>query len=167
MKKIDLQKGKKSIWENEDKSRKSKAAELGDLGHNIQIGIINTYYSGGEVENQKILVQELEKKRCGYHQQDIKKERISKKETIITLDEIVEKLVASKLKCYYCKSIVKIFYQEVRDPEQWTLDRVDNDLPHSSDNTIVCCLKCNLERRRIDSKKFDFTKNLTINKLDN
>ena len=76
------------------------------------------------------------------------------------------KLVASKLKCFYCKNQVRLFYCKLKDPEQWTLDRINNDLPHTDDNTCICCLKCNLQRRVTDSKKFAFTKNLSIIKKE-
>ena len=35
----------------------------------------------------------------------------------------------------------------VRDEQQWTLDRIDNDKCHSDENTVISCLKCNLQRR--------------------
>ena len=76
------------------------------------------------------------------------------------------KLVASKLKCLYCKNQVRVFYSKLKDPEQWTLDRIDNDLPHTDDNTVVCCLKCNLQRRVTNADKFAFTKNLKITKKE-
>ena len=52
----------------------------------------------------------------------------------------------------------------VREPFQWTLDRIDNDDNHNKDNVVIACLDCNLKRRRRDADKFYFTKNLTIKK---
>ena len=57
---------------------------------------------------------------------------------------------------------MKLFYKKVRDMEQWTLDRIDNNLPHQDDNVIVSCLKCNLQRRQQNKDKFLFTKQLKI-----
>ena len=57
-----------------------------------------------------------------------------------------------------------VMYKNVRDPMQWTLDRKDNDDCHSKDNTLISCLKCNLQRRVTDVDKFTFTKHLTIKK---
>ena len=28
---------------------------------------------------------------------------------------------------------------------QWTLDRIDNNIGHSKENVVICCLKCNLK----------------------
>ena len=105
----------------------------------------------------------IAKKIYVYKSQDIKKE-IYNKDQLITLDETVEKLVASKLKCCYCSCKVLLIYKNVREPTQWTLDRKDNDLCHSCDNTVIACLKCNLQRRVTNVDKFEFTKKLKIQK---
>ena len=48
----------------------------------------------------------------------------------------------------------------------WTLDRIDNDLSHTNNNTCISCLKCNLQKRRRSHEKFKFTKQLKIEKKD-
>ena len=48
---------------------------------------------------------------------------------------------------------------------QWTLDRIDNERPHTKDNILISCLECNLKRRRMDKDKFEFTKKLNIVKI--
>tara|TARA_Y100000385_G_C12539996_1_gene403352 strand:- start:149 stop:511 length:363 start_codon:yes stop_codon:yes gene_type:complete len=106
---------------------------------------------------------ELDKKISSYRSQDNKKNIVC---NLITYEELIEKLVISRLLCNYCRKTVKILFKEVRDKEQWTLDRIDNDLGHTNDNTVVCCLKCNLERRCLDAKKFEFTKQLKIKKAE-
>jgi len=108
---------------------------------------------------------EINKKINGYKHQDIKK-GIYNDSLLINMEDILEKMVASKLKCFYCKCNVNILYKFVREESQWTLDRIDNDLCHSSDNTIISCLKCNLNRRNTNKEKFLFTRNLKIKKLD-
>ena len=50
-------------------------------------------------------------------------------------------LVKSKLFCYYCKNPVFILYENIRDPTQWTLDRIDNEQGHNEDNCVICCFK--------------------------
>jgi len=108
-----------------------------------------------------LLERELQKKIQGYKSQDIKRNIYDQKQ-LISYMEVVEKLVASKLKCAYCTQFVYVLYKDVRDPTQWTLDRKDNTIGHSQNNTVICCLKCNLQRRRIDDDKFMFTKRLKI-----
>ena len=62
---------------------------------------------------------------------------------------------------------MNILFSMARDETQWSLDRIDNDKCHSNENTVISCLKCNLQRRCQDMKKFTFTKQLKINKIDN
>lgn len=141
--------------------------------HAIQFDMIRRLYlgnsdccSGGRaIGNSSNISTEnvIAKKIAGYKSQDIKKE-IYDKEQLITFDEVVEKLVASKLKCCYCSCKIMLIYKNVREPTQWTLDRKDNDLCHSCDNTVIACLKCNLQRRVMNVDKFEFTKKLTIQK---
>lgn len=110
------------------------------------------------------LKSELHTKIQGYKYQDMNKD-IFNANTLITMEDLLEKLLGSKLKCFYCSKSVLVLYKNVREPLQWTLDRIDNDLSHTKENTCIACLKCNLQRRLIDAKKFTFTKKLKINKV--
>ena len=83
---------------------------------------------------------------------------------LISLEETLEKLVISKLKCYYCKKPLLLIYKYSREQSQWTLDRIDNSIGHTNDNTVITCLKCNLEKRKRSHEGFKFTKQLIINK---
>tara|TARA_Y100000389_G_C17119169_1_gene344568 strand:- start:108 stop:584 length:477 start_codon:yes stop_codon:yes gene_type:complete len=136
-----------------------------ELDSDTERTCINTLYLTGECQIQKkLILSSLDKKISGYKNQDTKK-GIHDKTTLITREELLEKLVASKLKCYYCSKSVKILYSKVRDPTQWSLDRLDNDESHTKENTVIACLDCNLKRRRRDADKFHFSKNLSISKI--
>lgn len=108
---------------------------------------------------------ELNKKIEGYKNQDIKK-NIDTSENLITYDELLNKLMTSDLKCYYCKKDVKLMYTDVRDNEQWTLDRLNNDMGHTNNNTVICDLKCNLQRRCQSDELFLYSKRLKIIKTE-
>ena len=173
MKQVTI-KGKNNIYkclkanldENAEKCRvREGMADLNEVDTIIQFDMIRKLYLDMPFEYKELLHKELEKKINGYKGQDIKKE-IYDLSKLITLEEVVEKLVASKLKCFYCSSNVLILYKNVRESTQWTLDRKDNDLCHSCDNTIIACLKCNLQRRVTNMDKFDFTKKLLLKKVD-
>lgn len=131
-----------------------------------QIKMVNKIYLDidSNIEYKKEFLREIDKKIASYRVQDINKKKY--RENNINQKETIEKLVVSKLKCYYCKCKMKIFYQMARDLEQWTLDRIDNAKPHQNDNVIVCCLDCNLKRKTINKDKFLFTKQLKIVKQD-
>ena len=135
-----------------------------DISHNIQVEMINKLYMCVDFEMKTIMLRELEIKRNGYKQQDIKKDKYDES-LFITQEDVIEMLVGCKLTCHYCNSHVKIIYKTVRDEKQWTLDRIDNDDGHSRVNTIVSCLDCNLKRRCINKDKFVFTKKLNICRL--
>ena len=118
-----------------------------------------------ELKNiQSLFKSELIHKIQGYKGQDVRKE-IHQPETLINLEQVLDKLVACHLQCVYCSKPVFILYKNVREPTQWTLDRIDNDLSHTAENTCIACLKCNLQRRLIDNDKFTFTKKLKLKKV--
>jgi hypothetical protein len=130
-----------------------------------QVNYINNIFLGTDFPEKLLILKELKSKLSSYKQQDKKKDYDENLCTLITLDNIIEKLVSSKLKCYYCNKNMLIFFEKVRDEDQWTLDRINNYDDHSNENTIICCLKCNLQRRRKNSDKFLFTKQLETNAM--
>ena len=113
----------------------------------------------------RILSRELQSKLNSYKQQDIKK-KLFDSEQLIKIEEIRQKLIDETLTCTFCNKQVVSLYDTVRADNQWTLDRVDNDVGHTNENTKIACLKCNLKRRRIDYDKFHWTRNMSIAKLD-
>jgi hypothetical protein len=126
----------------------------------------NLYIIGPDYvdENTSLFLSELNHKIQGYKGQDLKKE-LHNPATLICLTDVLEKLVSTQLTCSYCSKPVFVLYKQVRDPMQWTLDRIDNALGHTRANTCIACLKCNLQRRVMDAEKFTFTKKLKIQKL--
>jgi hypothetical protein len=141
--------------------------------HKNQFDIIRMLYltdTSPKLNNEKISIQslilnELSHKIQGYKGQD-KKKNIHNVDTLINIDNVLEKLVSSMLTCYYCKKQILVLYKNVREPLQWTLDRIDNSLSHTNENTCISCLKCNLQRRVMDVDKFTFTKKFKISKME-
>jgi len=111
--------------------------------------------------SKKIILQEINKKINNYKQQDLKK-NIYNINYFITTIQVVQKLNEIHLKCFYCNSELFIVYDIVRETNQWTLDRIDNNIGHTNDNTIVSCLKCNLKRRNINKVKFENSCKITF-----
>ena len=128
-----------------------------------QLDMLNKLYMDCDFPLKSLLEKELDKKINGYKAQDIKKE-LYDAGLLINLSDTIEKLISSRMRCYYCKCAVVLLYKNVREPTQWSLDRIDNSKCHSSENTIIACLKCNLQRRVTNVDKFTFTKHLKINK---
>ena len=100
-----------------------------------------------------------------YFNQD-KTKRSELPREIIPVKILIDKLIKNNYKCSYCNQNVKIIYDKVRDPLQWTLDRIDNSMGHNTNNVVVSCLECNLKRRNQNMEKFLFTKSLKLTKIE-
>ena len=128
-----------------------------------QINLINQIYLENEIQEKPLILREIQNKIMSYKHQDIEKNILTN--DLINIDETIEKLVISKLKCTYCKKSIFIIYKYVREELQWTLDRIDNSIGHTNNNTVICCLKCNLEKKCRSYHAFKFTKQLKLNKI--
>ncbi len=158
--------GKRNIDSFSNKDKKRLESEKWEnkkllLDNKKQINILNKLYLKEEYEGIKTVQSSINKKIKGYENQDIKKDKLNKKK-LIKYDDLLEILVISKLKCYYCKCDCLLMYDNVREKKQWTLDRLNNDEGHNRDNVVVSCLECNLKKGTIDDKKFKFAKQMRI-----
>jgi len=120
----------------------------------------------------KWLTSQIKSKIYGYLGQDIEKREREKNKIVdpentipINLSNILKKLVDSNLDCFYCREKVAILYETVRDPKQWTLERINNKEGHHYGNIEIACLNCNLRRRTMYHERYVFTKQMTIQKL--
>jgi len=160
---------------NKLKNKKSKRISNNDLSekdkevlfnyNNFLVFLGKLYLNDNVFEYKKYILSEFKKKIYGYKAQDIKKKREITND-FITMDNLIEKLLLSKLKCYYCKKNVKLLFDDVRDNEQWTLDRINNDICHTNENTVICDLRCNIQRRLKDDKQFLNDKQLKITLIE-
>ena len=112
-------------------------------------------------DGDKDIIKSLKQKLNSYKTQDKKKDRYDK-DTFIKYSELLNKLIESEMKCKYCEYTTLLMYVNKREPKQWTLDRIDNSIGHSNSNTIISCLKCNLERRCKNDEKFLFSKQMRL-----
>lgn len=131
------------------------------LDNKNQIEILNKLFLNESYPGIKFMKKEVERKILSYKNQDIKKNKYNQT-NFISYDDCLEKLVISKLKCYYCKGNCLIFYKNKLEKNQWTLDRIDNSIGHERDNVVICCYKCNVKRGRLNDEKFRFTKQMKI-----
>lgn len=114
---------------------------------------------------KQILLNHLKTKQSGYRQQDTLK-GFYDPARFIQMTDIIALLVASNLSCFYCRKWATIFYQNVRDPRQWSLERLSNAEGHNRDNVVIACLECNMRRRTMYYERYVATKQLKVNKLD-
>ena len=126
-----------------------------------QIELLNRLYLGENYEGKKFVEKEINRKVNGYKNQDVKKKVYNKKK-MIRYDDVIEKLVISKLRCYYCRKDCLLMYENIREMNQWTLDRINNDIGHFKDNVVICCLRCNLKKGTKNDEHFKFAKQMKI-----
>jgi hypothetical protein len=112
----------------------------------------------------RLLFRQIQRKIDGYRAQDIDKGKYEI-EVFIRPAYVIQKLLDSELHCFYCKEPVKLWYKEVRDPKQWTLERIQNQKGHIMDNVEIACLLCNIRRRTMYYEKYRFTKQMVITKV--
>jgi NAD-dependent dihydropyrimidine dehydrogenase PreA subunit len=116
-------------------------------------------------DNMKNIMNDLRKKHYAYKCQDKIKHKFDD-DKHITLDELIQKLIDSNLKCYYCEKEIVLIYNKIRDTNQWSLERLDNNKGHYNENTCIACLHCNLSRRTDNYIEFKKGKMLRIIKCE-
>ena len=139
----------------------TKITEKNELLKANQHELVKKICADEDFSGNVFVKKELKRKIKSYKMQDMKKNKLDE-EKLIKLDECIDKLVLSRMKCYYCMEDMLLVYENVREPKQWTLDRIDNSIGHINENVVICCLDCNLKRRTMNDKKFKFSKQMKI-----
>ena len=136
-----------------------------ELEPSAQYDIVSPIFSSDLCDlskNHLFILQQIRNKISGYKSQDKDKEK-SKYDPckFVTQNDVLELFNKSKLACYYCNEPTLVLYEYVRDPKQWSLERLDNKMGHNKDNVVLACLQCNLRRRCIHSDRYLQTKQMT------
>jgi hypothetical protein len=121
--------------------------------------IKNIYENNEYTTKMNIYIKEITKKISGYRSQDVLKNKYDKS-LFVDLQYIISLLFHCNLDCFYCKRKVSMIYETVREPKQWSLERIDNNAGHNKDNVEISCLSCNLRRRTMYHRKYLITKQL-------
>ena len=121
--------------------------------------------SGNQSGPINILLTHLKAKHSGYRSQDTAK-GFYDPARFVQVSDIVNLLIESHLSCFYCRKWTTLFYENVREPRQWSLERLSNAQGHNRDNVVIACLECNMRRRTMYYERYLATKQLIVNKLD-
>ena len=149
---------KQWVYTEEDYHQQKQLQLLEQLISPLQVYSINV--SSVRIDaKEKCLSQEIHKKLYGYKSQDMAK-HLWDETKFISFQQCVELLIESRLSCFYCKHSVLVLYESVREPTQWSLERIDNAYGHNYDNVEIACLKCNISRRTMYHERYVFTKQL-------
>lgn len=112
-----------------------------------------------EKEIHKLYKSEIQNKINSYRSQDILK-NLYQESLFVDFPFVIQLILESNLDCFYCKKKVQIIYENVREPFQWSLERIDNTMGHNKDNVKIACLSCNLRRRTMYHERYIFTKQM-------
>lgn len=156
---------KKYVIKEKQETKNAKYFFTNCYNYKYQKELLHKIYLNEMNEDSEILKKELERKIYGYLNQDKKKERYNE-DLFISLNELIEKLVESQMNCYYCKCEVLLLYENTREPNQWTLERLNNNIQHQLDNIEICCFKCNIQRKNQNHDNFKMGKQMKIIKLN-
>jgi hypothetical protein len=134
-----------------------------DLGPEQQWAYINQLYHNRIDDDQRcsLITRQIKNKISAYRSQDTRKGLLNLID-LVDVRTAIELLYAAENKCFYCKNAVRILYENVRDPRQWSLDRIDNSLGHVKRNLMIACLECNLRRKTMYHERYAYTKQLVI-----
>lgn len=68
----------------------------------------------------------------------------------ITLEWVKAELIKCANHCYHCGKQLKLTHYERCDPDQFSVDRIFNDMAHEPLNCVISCYKCNLTHKSAD-----------------
>jgi len=102
-----------------------------------------------------------------YKSRDNQKKREYKEEDYIDKDWVKEELIKNNCKCQRCNKELKTTGYSFRDGEQFSIDRIINELPHIKKNCQVVCLSCNIRResQKLPLNEFETKKVMILIKL--
>jgi len=134
-----------------------------DLSSTHQLAYITQLHANEIAAAQpcKVILQHISQKLNGYKSQDIKK-GLYDPTKFVDVNYVVKLLKDSANICYYCRESVQVLYENVREPKQWSLDRIFNDNGHNKENVVIACLSCNVNRKTMYHERYAFTKQLVI-----
>ena len=110
-------------------------------------------------ENGPLIQSQIMDKIRGYKHQDSLKGLLDDA-FLVDYSYVYDLLCQSRLKCFYCHIDCMVLYSHVREPRQWTLDRLDNSIGHNRDNVEITCLDCNIRRGTKNFERYLETKKL-------
>lgn len=124
-----------------------------------ELNFENHYNILNDSSKTKFINQQIKNKLSSYRSQDMEK-GIMDVNKFSDLSHVLHIMEECKMKCFYCKESVSLLYENVREPKQWTLERIDNKMGHNNDNVEIACLSCNLRRRTMHYERYVLTKQM-------
>ena len=131
-----------------------------ELEYDNQLKLLSTFNPSNLKDKiHQIICSQIKTKIRSYKEQDLKKNKYDSCK-FVTIEFILYKFKESKMICFYCNEPTKILYEYVREPKQWTVERLNNEFGHNCDNIEIACLSCNLRRRTMHFERYLTTKQI-------
>jgi hypothetical protein len=115
---------------------------------------------------EKLIIQQINQKLSSYKYQDQLKGIYNQNNIIKSFIYILQLLTQCNFTCFYCNNKIDVIYENVCEPIQWTLERIDNSIGHNYNNVCISFLKCNIGRRTMHQKRYLFTKKCTTTNIE-
>jgi hypothetical protein len=134
-----------------------------DLSQSQQVAYIEQLHINNvtDINTCTLISKHINQKINGYKGQD-KKKGLYDLQNIVDEKYVLNELYKSKHICFYCNECVHVLYENTREPKQWTLDRIDNNIGHNKNNVVIACLHCNVARKTMYHERYAFTKQLVL-----
>jgi hypothetical protein len=131
-----------------------------ELEYNNQLKLLSIFNPTNLKDKiHQIIYSQIKTKIRSYKEQDLKKNKYDSCK-FVTIEFILNKFKESNMICFYCNEPTKILYEYVREPKQWTVERLNNEFGHNCDNIEIACLSCNLRRRTMHFERYLTTKQI-------
>lgn len=101
----------------------------------------NVYIFNGKIQNAKDNKINIDNAIQSHLNYDKARFGLNKIDNYITCEWICEEIKKNKM-CKYCKN-----YFDITDYESFSVDRVDNNLPHTQLNCEIICRRCNVTKK--------------------
>ena len=130
-----------------------RTVDLSSVDERTQVTSMNRILLGESFELKGQFEKEISRKISGYRAQD-RQNGVYDCSHFVLHANVVEMLVCSRLRCFYCTKFCPVLFEKPNDPSQWTLDRIDNEQGHNVGNVKVSCLECNVKRGTMRMERF-------------
>ena len=96
-----------------------------------------------DAPRERMCEAEIERKLAGYRKQDLKAGRSWKKREELSARDVLHMSTEQRHVCFLCGEVMNLRNRN-KDPCNWSVDRLDNSLPHIKGNCKLSHISCNV-----------------------
>ena len=92
------------------------------------------------------LIARIEAKIAGHREADLKTGRSWAESDYVDVPTVLALLKEQRNRCCVCHEHLLPAWTKPKEPRQFSIDRLDNDLAHVKSNVRMACLRCNVSK---------------------